>query len=62
MMIIGINIEIVLCFFLVLIDNEFNKIIKMYSYMYNCIFWCEKYLNNEIIIIRRRFVICVENY
>lgn len=59
----GINIEIYLWFFfLALIGNELNKIIKMHSYMHNCILWREKHLNNEITIIRRRSVICVENY
>ena len=62
MMTTGINIEIYLCFFLALIDNELNKIIKMHSYMHNCILWREKHLNNEITIIRRRSVICAENY
>lgn len=59
----GINIEISLCFFfLALIGYELNKIIKMHSYMHNCTLWREKHLNNEITIVRRRSVICAENY
>lgn len=58
----GINIEIYLCFFLALIGNERNKIIKMHSYMHNCTLWREKHPNNEITIIRRRSIICAENY